>query len=168
MLSSLASSNGRTPGWLPETSDDAAKALHLPLGVASPLWLMFAGAAGAGVAYWWMTRWARPANLEAWLGAALPAGPDAEPLAAPVLVAEAEPPHLVVGGESAPLAGAPAEAVEEAAETLAKPLEADPSRTAPEPAPFVEAARLVAPDPAPAPKKAVARPRPKAPPASDS
>jgi predicted flap endonuclease-1-like 5' DNA nuclease len=41
------------------------RALRLPLGVASPLWLAFASAAGAGVAYWWMTRWTGAANLEA-------------------------------------------------------------------------------------------------------
>lgn len=40
-------------------------ALRLPLGAASPLWFAFASAASAGVAYWWMTRWTRPDNLEA-------------------------------------------------------------------------------------------------------
>jgi len=44
---------------------EASKALHGSIGAASPLWWAFAGAASAGVAYWWMTRWARPVNLEA-------------------------------------------------------------------------------------------------------
>ena len=40
-------------------------ALRAPIGAVSPLWWAFAGAATAGVAYWWMTRWARPINVEA-------------------------------------------------------------------------------------------------------
>lgn len=51
---------------LPETFD-ANKALSLSLGMASPLWLAFAGAAMAGSAFWWMSRWTRPDNLEAML-----------------------------------------------------------------------------------------------------
>ncbi|MDQ0462563.1 putative flap endonuclease-1-like 5' DNA nuclease [Caulobacter ginsengisoli] len=47
------------------TADDAAKALRLPLGAASPLWFAFAGAAAVGAAYWWSTRWMRPVNIEA-------------------------------------------------------------------------------------------------------
>lgn len=42
---------------------------YVPLGAASPLWLMFAGAASAGVAYWWMTRWTAATHLEAAFGA---------------------------------------------------------------------------------------------------
>lgn len=42
---------------------DRQNALALPLGVASPLWFAFASAAGAGVAYWWMTRWTEVADL---------------------------------------------------------------------------------------------------------
>ncbi len=52
-----------------EKPPEAGKAMSLPLGVVSPLWMMFAGAATAGVAYWWMTRWTRPTNLEAELAA---------------------------------------------------------------------------------------------------
>lgn len=36
-------------------------------GAASPLWGYFGAATAGGVAFWWMTRWARPANLEALL-----------------------------------------------------------------------------------------------------
>jgi predicted flap endonuclease-1-like 5' DNA nuclease len=35
---------------------------RLPIGAASPLWAAFGAAAGAGVAYWWMTQWTRAAN----------------------------------------------------------------------------------------------------------
>jgi predicted flap endonuclease-1-like 5' DNA nuclease len=49
---------------LPE-SLDTNKAISLSLGMASPLWLAFAGAAVAGSAFWWMSRWTRPENLEA-------------------------------------------------------------------------------------------------------
>lgn len=67
-----------------EKPPEAGKALSLPLGVVSPLWMMFAGAATAGVAYWWMTRWTRPINLEARLAAP-------EPVAQPVVEAASEP-----------------------------------------------------------------------------
>lgn len=62
------------------------KALYFPVGAASPLWFMFAGAASAGVAYWWMTRWAERTNLEAVFGAALPAEPVELPVPAPEVV----------------------------------------------------------------------------------
>ena len=69
---------------------DPQKALYIPVGAASPLWFLFAGAASAGLAYWWMTRFTDRTNLEALLGAS-PAGgavlpaPDAAP---PKLAAE--------------------------------------------------------------------------------
>lgn len=69
---------------------DPQKALYIPVGAASPLWFLFAGAASAGLAYWWMTRFTDRTNLEALLGAS-PAGgavlpaPDVAP---PELAAE--------------------------------------------------------------------------------
>jgi predicted flap endonuclease-1-like 5' DNA nuclease len=48
---------------LPE-SFNSDKAISVSLGIASPLWLAFAGAAVAGSAFWWMSRWTRPDNLE--------------------------------------------------------------------------------------------------------
>ena len=48
---------------LPEFPNE--KAMYVPLGAASPLWMMYAGAASLGVALWWSTRWMRPVNLEA-------------------------------------------------------------------------------------------------------
>ena len=49
----------------PPTPVIPAELMRLPVGVASPLWGLFAGAAVTGAAWWWMTRWARPENLEA-------------------------------------------------------------------------------------------------------
>lgn len=40
-------------------------ALRWPIGAVSPLWAVFGAAAGAGVAWWWMTRWTRAVNVEA-------------------------------------------------------------------------------------------------------
>jgi hypothetical protein len=51
------------------TSRPNAEAMFcIPLGAASPLWVLFAGAAMSGAAWWWMSQWARPANLEAMFG----------------------------------------------------------------------------------------------------
>ena len=36
--------------------------LLVPVGLASPLWGLFAGAAMTGATWWWMTRWTRPAE----------------------------------------------------------------------------------------------------------
>jgi hypothetical protein len=61
----------------------AERALQFPVGVVSPLWLLYAGAASAGMAYWWLTRWAKPSNLEALLGAGKAAATAAVEAAAP-------------------------------------------------------------------------------------
>jgi hypothetical protein len=53
-----------------ETLADPKALLRVPVGLTSPLWPLFAGAAVSGAAWWWMTRWAQPANLEAMFGAA--------------------------------------------------------------------------------------------------
>jgi predicted flap endonuclease-1-like 5' DNA nuclease len=52
---------------------ETERAMRLPLGLASPLWLAFGAAAGAGVAWWWMSRMGRPFNIEAKMGSALAA-----------------------------------------------------------------------------------------------
>lgn len=57
------------------------------VGAASPLWGYFAGAAAAGVAFWWMTRPLRTENLEA-----LFASGETAALPAPEAPAEAEVP----------------------------------------------------------------------------
>jgi hypothetical protein len=46
-------------------ADEAAKALYAPIGAASPLWFLFAGATTAGLAFWWAGRWTKFTNLEA-------------------------------------------------------------------------------------------------------
>jgi predicted flap endonuclease-1-like 5' DNA nuclease len=48
-----------------QVGERAAKAWQTPLGAVSPLWMAFGAAAGAGVAYWWLTHWARAVNVEA-------------------------------------------------------------------------------------------------------
>ena len=50
-----------------ETPPESKAVPHYLLGAASPLWAYFATAAAGGVAFWWMTRWTRPVNLEAML-----------------------------------------------------------------------------------------------------
>lgn len=55
---------------LEDAQEQARKAMVLPVGLTSPLWLAFGAAASAGVAWWWMTRWTRATNLEAMADAA--------------------------------------------------------------------------------------------------
>jgi hypothetical protein len=90
--------------------------LRVPVGLSSPLWGFFAGAAVSGATWWWMTRWMRPGNLEAMFGAAAKADGALEyefaSLTAPVADALAE-------GEPVAIAEAVVEAVVEAAPELA-------------------------------------------------
>lgn len=123
--------------------DRARRAWQLPVGAASPLWFLYAGAAGAGIAYWLMTRWATPSNLEAILGAGKAAATIAVEASAPV--AEA----VVQAAEAAEVS---LEAVvEEAAEAehLAAPILTIPPAlelVAPEePAPVIAEAEVVEP-----------------------
>lgn len=78
------------------------------VGASSPLWFLFAGAAASGAAYWWLSQWSKPVNLEAeWASKAdespkpeaplalpevAPAPPEpAEPFVAAAGIVEAEP-----------------------------------------------------------------------------
>jgi outer membrane biosynthesis protein TonB len=137
---------------------DARKALALPIGIASPLWLMFAGAASAGVAYWWLNRWRHVTNLEAVLAPALAAPePEAVPVAPEVIA-----PTVVEAFEAA------AEVVED---TVAEPvMETAPEaviETVPEPViaaapePILEVAPTPKPTPKPKAKAAAARAAPR-------
>ena len=96
--------------------------LRVPVGLSSPLWGLFAGAAMSGAAWWWMTRWARPENLEAMFGAAAKFEAAVEPkmveLAAPVAEAVTAAPEAVLEAEAAAetVAEAATEVVVEAAQ----------------------------------------------------
>ncbi len=127
------------------------------IGLASPLWGVFAGAAMSGMAWWWMTRWTRPENLEALFArtAALPEkamdlAEATTPAAAPVLEALAKPelPPTPVGGEAAPVAPV-VEVLDAANEVAAAPtpeVSAPPEAGAPpEPRPVPPEPRSVAP-----------------------
>lgn len=145
---------------LPETPQPYVSPALL-VGVASPLWTYFGAAAVGGVAYWWLTQWTRPANLEALVGGKAPA--EVSPILKPVLevvetglaavaatqeaaveaLAQAAP--LPAGREAAPISPpveiavapvAPAEAAS-APESLTAP--APSPAVAPEPKPIVEA-----------------------------
>ena len=56
-----------TLSYLPELPKiDPDKGPNLMAGAASPLWLMFGGAAMAGATWWWWaTRWREAVNVEA-------------------------------------------------------------------------------------------------------
>lgn len=160
---------------------------QLLVGATSPLWTYFGAVAAGGVAYWWMTQWARPVNLEAMLGGTrtlpAPAALVAEPVVEvvedvvgsmedvlPEIVAEAA--AAPVGGEAAPVSPLletaplldpePAAAPESFAEAAPAPeplLDAPPEPVIEEPAPFVaETAVEAAAEPA-------SKPRAKKPPA---
>lgn len=50
---------------LPEAEETAEKALRLPVGITSPLWLMIGGAAMVGAAMFWAKAWLMPSTTEA-------------------------------------------------------------------------------------------------------
>jgi hypothetical protein len=128
----MHNSNGRTIMAIAgetELSELAARPetfLRVPVGVMSPLWGLFAGAAVTGATWWWMTRWARPANLEAFFGATDKAeealGAEVEAVvqaAAPTIEAAVAP----VEAAAEPLIESVAEASESVVEAVAKPAE---------------------------------------------
>ena len=102
--------------------------MRLPVGVASPLWGLFAGAAVTGAAWWWMTRWARPENLEALFSRTAKSAETAlkvvetEVAALPAPVLEAAPLTQEVAVEAETVV----EAVEAAGEPVVEAIEAGP------------------------------------------
>ena len=143
----------------PNESVTPAAAFHVPIGAASPLWFMFTGAASAGVAYWWMTRWMRPMNLEAMLPLS---GADAAPLEEAAILIEAFVEPLLEAAEPVLAGGVvdPDPAPTPAPEPAPNPLDTPPAQAAAEPvvevvAPVVEASpELAAPPPKAKPKAA--------------
>lgn len=123
------------PGFAAEDgSRSAQEVLNYPIGAASPLWLAYAGAAGAGVAYWWMTRWTQPANLEAAFGSWFePAAAEPALFDAPTVPAVAEPAAEIVEAaaeETIEAVVASVEAVTEAVEPVVETLDASVEETA--------------------------------------
>lgn len=47
---------------------DASAMMRVPVGAVSPLWGLFMSAAATGAAFWWMSQWTKPQNLEAMFG----------------------------------------------------------------------------------------------------
>ncbi|HEX7947436.1 MAG TPA: hypothetical protein VF495_22420 [Phenylobacterium sp.] len=137
----------------PELPEPKALPKYL-VGAASPLWAYFGAAAAGGVAFWWMTRWARPTNLEALFAKA---DAIAAPMIEPVLEAVeavAELPVLTVEQLAAPepvVEAAPEPVVEAAPEPV---VEAEPEpvvEAAPEPEPALAPVVAEAPEPVPEP-----------------
>lgn len=117
--------------------------LRVPVGLASPLWGLFAGAAVTGAAWWWMTRWTQTANLEAMFAAPATAEELVETevaaLAAPLVeaVIEASPEPVLD-----PIAEATPEPIVEAmVEVMPEPMMKAAAEVVPQPAidPVVEA-----------------------------
>ena len=106
-----------------DTELDPKDALRLPIGAASPLWLAFGAVAGAGVAYWWMTRWTQPVHLEAFDWFSPKAADPDEAAPTPKIVAQ---PTLETPVEAAiePVAAASEVVVETVAELVAPVVEA--------------------------------------------
>jgi len=90
----------------------AERALRLPFGVASPLWAMYGAAAGAGLAYWWMTSWARAVNVEALAPFSMKPAASAKPVE---IVVEPEPAAVAAAPEPTLAFEAPAPQPEAAA-----------------------------------------------------
>jgi predicted flap endonuclease-1-like 5' DNA nuclease len=113
---------------------DLSRTLTLPIGAFSPLWLAFAGAAASGAAFFWMSRWMKPVNLEAAFAAGAPS--TAETGSAPAAA-------LAVVEPAVALAEAALEAVEPAIHRVEKTLETAVEAAAEETAVLMEAAAPV-------------------------
>lgn len=100
--------------------DDTTKALRLPVGISSPLWLMIGSAAMVGAAMFWATRWASPLKA---------AGPQPEAKVLPRPEPEVE------------------AALEKAAETVVETVETVSEAVAELPAAVAEAVLEAAPEP---------------------
>lgn len=129
------------PELVSDLKFDPKSAIYAPLGAASPFWLFYAGAASAGVAYWWFSRWREATNLEA-LFAVTPSPPGLE--AAPAALSGASAPAL-------------------AAEPAPEPAFVAASEVLPDAAPMAEAEPEVEPEPVMEAAPEPASPKPKSP-----
>ena len=111
---------------------DTEKMLRLPMGALSPLWLMFAGAATVGAAWYWSRTFFKPTNLEALFEAPRAAAETTEELVEAFVEAEVE------------LVEAEVEAVEAALETVAETVD-EAVEAGPEPVAEVFAALALEP-----------------------
>ncbi|CAN5419449.1 hypothetical protein BH10PSE4_BH10PSE4_30660 [soil metagenome] len=109
-----------TLSFLPEMPKlDPERGPYLLAGAASPLWLMFGGAAMAGATWWWWSaRWREAINIEA-LMAPSHKPLDAEPAVDPVI----EAPVLALAPVDVVEPVAPEPVVEAVAETVRETLE---------------------------------------------
>ena len=111
---------------------DTQKMLSLPMGAFSPLWLMFAGAATVGAAWYWSRTLFKPTNLEALFVAPETVAELAEPVVETVVAAEVAVAQAVV--ETVELAAeAVAETVDAAVEAAPEPVAEVLAALAPEP-----------------------------------
>jgi len=51
-----------------DLTNQAVNALRLPIGMMSPLWFAYGAVASAGIAFWLVSKFAKPFNLEAEMG----------------------------------------------------------------------------------------------------
>jgi len=141
-----------TLSFLPEMPKiDPEKGPNLMAGAASPLWLMFGGAAMAGATWWWWSaRWREAVNVEALLAPTLTgAMPAPEPVAlAPEPAIEAPIDPVTEAPVLAPVEAATAiETVAEAVVDTAETVTAEAQETLEAAAePVVEAAKSTADD----------------------
>jgi predicted flap endonuclease-1-like 5' DNA nuclease len=82
-----------TSSFLPEIPKiDPEKGSNLLAGAASPLWLMFGGAAMAGATWWWWSaRWREAVNVEALMAPTVAKTPEPAPDLVAYVELEAEP-----------------------------------------------------------------------------